>query len=515
MKKILLLFLAMGMLLLGAKEELVLGLQVKPDGLDAQASEDISTMTVDSFILEGLVREDKAGKILPGIAEKWNVSQDGLVWTFYLRDAKWENGDPVTADDFRFAWLRALDPKNNFACSYMLYVIKGAEKYNTKKGKITDVGIKVINSKTLEVTIEKPNIYFDRFLGFPVYTPVNEKFFNTQKAKYGKQQGKILSNGPYKVTGWDSSGITYEKNMNYWNNKEIKIKGLKTYFISDLYSAKQKFENKEIDAFNLGGSPGEYSGNKNIVSSVNPSVWYLSYNLNNKFLSNKKIREALITAIDREEMARTLKNEVKPLYGFVPEYIAGEKKKFRSENNNIYPAYNKEKAKKLFNEGLKELNMQEAPKIKLLVNTVERNNNAAEYIQKKLEEVLGYRIDIQSLSMSEHLNRINKKNYDIALAGWGADYNDPVNFLDLWTSEFNGAAYSNPEYDALIEIAKYGVTQKDRFDAMRKAEKILGRDIPAAALFSPKKYALINPEVKGLEIDHMWYEYYIYDTYIK
>ena len=522
MKKILiLLFIIMGIIVYGAKNEITVNFEYEPyeANLDPQLSESITAANIIPLLFEGLIKQNENGEPVPGIAEKWERNAEGLVWTFYLREAEWENGDPVTANDFKFAWIRALDSKNAAEYAYMLFPIKGAYEFNVGMGNIEELGIKVIDEKTLEVTLNSPTRYLDSLLTFPVYSPINEKYFNLYKDEYGKDAGKIMSNGAYKLVKWEHyDELVLEKNKNYWNEKEVKTEKIRIKLINDISKSLEAFENNEI-AFTV-ITPElytEYRKDKRLISYDDGSAWYLEYNLENDFLANKKIRQALTIAIDKEELGSILQAMGKPAYGYVPGFVQGVDKSFRKEAGNTYPHYNSKKAKKLFEEGLKELNFNEAPEITLIFNDQGNNKKIAEYIQGKIKKELGYNLKIKSLPFKERLERMTQKTFEIVLAGWSGDFNDALSYMDIWTTGGgnNHASYSNPKYDELIQIAQTSSDQKARIKAMIEAEKILGDDMPIGMLYFRQKVFLVNPELKNMKFKPVGSEYYLIDAYIE
>ena len=222
MKK-LLLTLAMSLFLLscgnGGNDQNTFSVNIvtEPSSIDPQITTDIPGGTVDELILEGLLRKDKNGKSVAGLAKSWEKSKDGLKWTFHLRDGiKWSNGDPVTAKDFKAGWLRALNPATAASNANMLFVIKNGEKYNAKKASAEEVGIKAVDDKTLEVTLEAPVSYFDDLVTFKAYMPLNEKYYNQVKDKYFSEAKYTIAVGPYTLDDWThNSELRLKKNPNY------------------------------------------------------------------------------------------------------------------------------------------------------------------------------------------------------------------------------------------------------------------------------------------------------------
>ncbi|MBP9477316.1 MAG: peptide ABC transporter substrate-binding protein [Sebaldella sp.] len=509
------LFVILTNLIFGINNEITVNFSNSPNKFDYQFLDEDTEEKISEFLIEGLTRQDETGNSIPGIAEAWEVRDDGLVWTFHLRDAKWENGDPVTANDFKFAWLRALENKEPYR-QWLLYPIKGARNLNKGKGKKEDVGVKVIDSKTLEVTLETPTEYFDSFLSQPITTPLNEKFYNIHKEKYGMNVENIISNGPYKLIEWSNEGdLELIKNKNYWAEKSIKIEKIKIKSIH-YPSVLSSFEKGELDISEIDYDDyTEVKKNKNLNYYEDGSIWYLEYNLKNNFLSNKKIRQALTLAVDKEELSLVLQDVGKPAYGYVPSYIKGTNKTFREEAGDTFPHYNPEEARKLFAEGLKELGMDKAPKVSIIFNDAGNNKKIIQYVQEKIRKELGLELDDQSLSFKGRLSRMIQKDFDIILAGWSADYSDALSYMELWVTDGgnNHISYSNPKYDKLIKIGQTSPEQKTRIEAMIQAEKILGEDVPISVIFYKQRMILINPKLKGIMLKSFGNSYYLNNTY--
>ena len=263
MKKLFLVFIVLSVFVIscgkseekGIGKKIAVNLQSEPKSLDPQLASDASGITIDTLLYEGLTRLDKEGKVVPAAAEKWDVSEDGLKWTFHLRAGmKWANGDAVTAKDFAFAWLRALDPKTASEYAYELYYIKGAQAYNEGKGKKEEVAIKVVDDSTLEIILDRPTPYLVSLLSFPTYYPINEKFYNEAGKDFSLKADKIMGNGPYKMEKWTpETNIILVKNDNYWNKNAIHLDELEIKMISDSSAALNAFKNGELDTTELSG----------------------------------------------------------------------------------------------------------------------------------------------------------------------------------------------------------------------------------------------------------------------
>ena len=527
MKKVLLI-LAMAMMFFacGAKgskgSTFSLNLGAEPKSIDPQLSTDIAGGTVNELLSEGLLKRTPDGKPDPGIAEKWEVSPDGLKWTFHLRDAKWSNGDPITANDFKAAWIRGLDPKVASEYAYMLYPIKNGELFN--KGKVTadKVGIKVVDPKTLEVTLESPTPYFADLVTFKTYSPINEKFLKEAGEKFATEANQTISSGPYVMKKWvHDSEIKFEKNPNYWNKDNVKVDNITYKLIPDNSAALNAFKNKEVQVTNITAEQArEYEGKPELVKSKDGSVWYILPNLKNKFLSNSKIRKAILLAVDRDELVKSVLNGTgESARTFVPSGIGikGISKDFPEEVPTSIEKYNPQKAKQLFAEGLKELGMTSAPTLEVLINDSGNNKPVAEFVQESVRKNLGLNLNVKAVTFQERVSRMASKDFDLVLAGWSGDFKDPITYLDLFVTGGgqNRGSYSNPQYDALVKKIKSTADPNVRVPAMIELEKIIADDTPVAVLFQREKPYLMDTKVQGLKFTAIGGEFYFKNLSMK
>ena len=530
MKKIFLLFIMMILISCGGagKEssssgntKIIVNETAEPKSIDPGLLTDQSGIAVNSLVSEGLTRQGKDGTPEPGLAEKWDVSEDGLTWSFHLREnIKWSSGEPVTADDFKFAWLRVLEPATASEYAYMLHYIKGGQAYNEGKGKKEDVGINVIDSRTLEVKLERPTAYFASLAASPTYAPIREKFFDEKGKNFALEADAMEYSGPYKIKSWKhDSNFIMVKNENYWNKDHIKIDEVEMVLVADSTAELNAFNNGEIELIRLTAEQYKrYEKDPRVNVFRNNSVWYLEYNMENKFLANKKIRQALTLAVDKEEMANTIvKGTGEAAYGIVPTGFPGESKTFREENGDSYPKYNPEEAKRLYKEGLAELGVTELPELSLIINEAGNNKKIAEYVQEKIRTNLGANLRIEPIPFKERMARLQQKDFEIVLSGWGSDYADPMTYIDLFVTNGgnNHSSYSNPKYDELIKTANNSSDNKVRMQAMRDAEKILGDDMPVGVMLYSTRVIMLNPKIKNVYFKGIGAEYYLYDAYVE
>ena len=503
---------------------LSLNIGSEPTSIDPQITTDIAGGTVDELILEGLLRKDKNGKSVAGLAEKWETSKDGLVWTFHLRkNAKWSNGDPITAKDFRDGWVRALKPETAGEYADKLFYIKNAEQFNA--GKIKDenqLGIKVVDDYTLEVTLNNPLTYFDSIVRIQTYAPLNKKFYDKVGEKYMTSPETSISSGVYVIKSWTrDSEIVFEKNENYWNKDNIKLKSVKMLFINDPNASVNAFKNGEIDSTNISIEQAkEFKNDKRKLLTKDGSVWYMTYNMKNKVLANKKIRQALSLAVDREKLITdVLDNTGEAAYTYTTKGvgITGVSKDFSEEAGKIFPAYNPQKAKQLLSEGLKELGLSKLPDLTMIFNDSGNNKVISEYIQESLRTNLGVNLKIEGMTFQSRLDKMQQRDYEIALAGYNGDYNDAITYLDRFLTKDgnNYSDYSNPRYDELVKKVKSSGNQEERVKDMIEMERIIAEDMPVGLLYYRQNTKLLNPRVHNIVFSPIGKDFVLDNTYIK
>lgn len=482
----------------------------EPGSLDPALAQGTHESWILNNLFEGLMKHDSTGQIIPGMAKEYTLSEDNLTYTFTLRDdIKWSNGDPVTAQDFEFAWKRALDPELAADYAYQLYYIKGAEAYNSGEGTVDDVAVKALDDKTLEVTLESPTAYFLDLCAFYTYYPVN-KAVAEANPDWAKDPSTYVSNGAFKLKTWEhNSKIILAKNENYYDKDSIKLDGIDFDIIEDENTAWQKYEGGEYDI--LLPLPqavvAQLKAENNPELQIGPEVGTYYYNLNNekKPFNNKKVRQALVYALDRQTIVdKIAQGGQLPATGVVPPGILDENGEDYRKTTGDFIGYDLEKAKTLLAEGLAEEGMTvadfNAQKFVLLYNTSEAHKKIAQAAQEMWRTNLGLEIGLENVEFQVKLDREKAGDYDISRAGWIGDYSDPMTMLDLWYTDgpFNDANYSNPEYDKLIDIAKGTADQKIRFDAMRKAEKILMEDVPVVPVYFYTQPYAVKPYVTGV-----------------
>ncbi|MED0991227.1 peptide ABC transporter substrate-binding protein [Bacillus cereus] len=476
--------------------------------LDTTKTMDGTSAHVMQNIFEGLYVLDDQDNPTPAIAKSFERSEDGKKYTFDLRkNAKWSNGDSVTANDFMFAWRKAVSAETASQYAYMLFYIKNAKEINRGTMPLDELGVKVINDYKLEVELEQPIPYFLQLLALPIYLPQHESFLKEQGGNYGLEPSNLIYNGPFVLEKWKhEQEFQLKKNATYWDEKKVKLDEINFQIVKDTMTVVNLYEAGDLDRVPINSQfVDKYKGSKELHMSSDPGIAMLRFNEKNKALANKKVRQSISLALNKDDfVAHFINNGAKPASGLVPAGHINEEtgKDFRKENGDLSP-YDLQNAKKIWEEAKKELGVDE---VKLEFLTYEQDNakRMAEYIKGDLEKNLqGLTIQIKQQPFKQKLQLEQTGDYEISMANWGPDYKDPISYLELFTTDNpnNKMNYSNRHYDELIKKAKSDLVlnQKKRWEALQEVERILLEDAAVAPLYQMGSAYVQKDYVKGIE----------------
>ncbi|EOP56126.1 peptide ABC transporter substrate-binding protein [Bacillus nitratireducens] len=476
--------------------------------LDTTKTMDGTSAHVMQNIFEGLYVLDDQDNPTPAIAKSFERSEDGKKYTFDLRkNAKWSNGDSVTANDFMFAWRKAVSAETVSQYAYMLFYIKNAKEINRGTMPLDELGVKVINDYKLEVELEQPIPYFLQLLALPIYLPQHESFLKEQGGNYGLEPNNLIYNGPFVLETWKhEQEFQLKKNATYWDEKKVKLDEINFQIVKDTMTVVNLYEAGDLDRVPINSQfVDKYKGSKELHTSSDPGIAMLRFNEKNKALANKKVRQSISLALNKDDfVAHFINNGAKPASGLVPAGHINEEtgKDFRKENGDLSP-YDLQNAKKIWEEAKKELGVDE---VKLEFLTYEQDNakRMAEYIKGDLEKNLqGLTIQIKQQPFKQKLQLEQTGDYEISMANWGPDYKDPISYLELFTTDNpnNKMNYSNRHYDELIKKAKSDLVlnQKKRWEALQEVERILLEDAAVAPLYQMGSAYVQKDYVKGIE----------------
>ncbi len=462
----------------------------EPPELFTITTTDTVSFSVIRHFMENLVMLDENDDVIPGVATDWKVSDDQLTYTFNLRnDMKWTNGEPVTANDFVFAWTSLLDPAFQAEYAYFGYVFKNGQAFNEGKAGAEELGFKALSDYELEVTLENPTSYFLSQLAFGVFAPLNEKAYNEFGEAYGTDADKIVSNGPFKLTSWEhESKLVLEKNPDFYGADNIKLDKITMVIINDSNAQLNAFKAGEIDIVDrlTGDQVALMKGENYPINSYDDgSCFYLEFNLNDKYLANKNLRTALTYAVDKQAFIDSIvKNDSKPASSLTPPTIKGLNGSFADEVGAMVPALDVDKAKELYAKALEELGV-DTVELTMISDDTDTAVLYAAFVQEQLKTNLGIEIKIESMPFKSRLERMTNKDFSIVYAGWGPDYNDPMTFLDMFETGNgnNHTSYSNSAYDELLGKIRAEIDPATRFGYLTELEKTLMEDLPIGPIY--------------------------------
>lgn len=477
--------------------------------MDLSTATDTISFDQLNSTMEGIYRIGKNSKVEPGLATKTEVSKDGLTYTFTLRkNDKWSNGDPVTAQDFVYSWRRTVDPKTGSQYAYLFDGIANANDIIAGKKAVDTLGIKAEGKYKLVVTLEKKLPYFKLLMGFPVFFPQNQNVVEKYGKKYGTAAKYLVYNGPFKMEGWSGSNLSWKlvKNKNYWDKKDVKLSQINFSVNKSTTTSYNLYQSKKLDYTPLSTEQAKQLKGKDGYRVLKEArTNYLEFNETNKVFANKKIRQALSYAVNRQVLAdKVLGAGTLPSLGIVSRDLAFNKgKDFAvAAKTTAGVTYNKAKAQKLLKEGLAEVG-QSKLSFTLLGDDTDVSKQVTESLQSQIQQTLpDVDVSVSNVPFKTRLQRSEDGDFDVVVSAWGADFADPISFLDLFTSDnsYNNGKWKNAEYDKLITASKTtdaGNVDK-RWDDMVKASKILSEDQGVAPLYQLNVAYMLNPSVKGV-----------------
>lgn len=477
----------------------------EPGSLHPALSQGTHESIILDHVFEGLMKRNEKSEIVPGMAESYEVSEDGLTYTFKIRKgAQWSNADPVTAKDFEVAWKYALNPDTGSEYAYQLYYLENGEAYNSGKASDEEVGVKAIDDRTLEVKLKATTPYFLELCAFYTYYPVNAAAQEKMGADWSHDGTTFVSNGPFVVTEWnhDESVVTV-KNGYYYNKDAVKLDGITFYISEDQNTMWQMYENDEIDIDH--DLPTDVIGQLRAENSseltIGPELanYFYRFNTTEKPFNNVKVRQALSMAIDRQLIIdEVTQGGQTPALAFVPNGVPDEKGDFR-ENGGDFIVENVEEAKALLAEGLAEEGMDNLS-FTILYNTSDSHKKIAEAIQQMWKENLGADVTLENTEFQVKIDREHALDYQVSRAGWIGDYIDPNTFLDMfasWSTQ-NDTGWTSEDFDKLITEANNEFDIAKRMEYLHEAEEVFMEAMPIMPIYYYTNPYTTKPYLKGV-----------------
>ena len=465
----------------------------------------VADATISYHIYEGLYR-NVLGDVQPGMAESYTVSDDGLVYTFTLRqDAKWSDGEPVTAQDFEYGMKRLCDPAAACPMSYLGAVFKNGAAVTAGELPLDDLGVKALNEYTLEITLETPADYFLSMTSMSQFMPVRQDLAEEYGAEFGSDFDKQVFNGPFVVTQFGEGRLTMAKNENYYNADSIKLDGVEVLTVADKTTAVSMFNAGELDLAEVPSDLApQYEGKT--LSYYNGANDYAALNHRNEYLANKNLRLAMNYAVNREEYNLLSHNG---LYEENLRYVLPQVRGVEGEYGTEYPLEffplqgDMELAQQYLATALSELGLSDASEItlKLVVSDADDAKKEAEVVVNQWKTNLGINVEINLVPYATRNAMLvpGSDEYDIIMSGWAPDYSDPYSYLELWysTSGYNYLNYNSADYDAYIDASKT-TTGAERMENLFNAEKTLLEDGALVPLQLREIQYMVSDRVEGL-----------------
>ncbi|MDT8901705.1 peptide ABC transporter substrate-binding protein [Anaeroselena agilis] len=489
----------------GAKKDakyLRYAVAAEPETLDPRKATSIPAGIIQAQLFEGLTALDAASSPVPAAAERWEISPDGLTYTFHLRKgAKWSNGEPVTAADFEYAWKSALSPELASSYAYQLFCLKNGRAYNEKKAAAAAVGVKALGDDTLEVALERPTPYFLSLVAFRTFYPVSRNAAANQR--WAADAKTFVGNGPFRLTNWvHDNKMELVRNEHYWDAGKVRMDKVDIVLVDSAATRLVMFENKQLD---MADSPPvseiprlQKEGKLKIFPFL--GVSYFPFNVKKAPFNDARVRKAFTLALDRRSLVdRVARGGQTPALAFVPPGIADAGgKDFRAKGGQYFADNDTAAAKKL----LAEAGYPEGkglPPITLLYNTSESNKLIAEAVQEMWKRTLGVTVQLSNQELKVFYDNLDKHNFQVAIDSWIGDYIDPMTFLELFETANgnNSPGYANPAYDSHLTAARQTSDVTTRSEAFHAAEKILLADAVVLPVYFSTSPVMVRPNVRN------------------
>lgn len=492
------------------RNSITLAYPYEPPQLDGTRATDVSSSFVLGHVMEGLLRLDEHGDIVPAVAESWQIEADRA--TFHLReDALWSDGRPVTAQDFVFAWRKVVDPATASEYAFIMFPVRNAEAINNGKMPVERLGARARDDRTLEVEFEQPIAFFDKLATFKTYFPIREDFYNARKGRYGADADDLLFNGPFTLSHWaHGAHLRFEKNPRYWNRDVIRLDAVDIpYITTDGAAMLNLYKDGKIAM--VGGSLGlDPEQLKDVMSQRWPmqrfnegAIFFIEFNHRpDRLTRNDNLRKAFQLAVDQGELV----NQVIKLPGYLPgrslfpEWLRGADGLFRQEHPAIVPRVDVEAARRHLELARQELGLASWPPIALLSDDRPLTVRITEYLQARFKETLGLDIRIDRQIFKQRLAKMTAGEFDLVTAGWSPDYDDPMTFGDLFASWNlnNRGRYESAELDRAVRGAMASLDPPTRMQAFAQVQDILIKDAVIIPMYERGQVFVSDPRLQGV-----------------
>ncbi len=467
-----------------------------PSTLDPRKANDFTSCTLMCLLYEGLMRNLPDGSVEPALAERIEISEDQLVYTFYLRDAYWSDGQKVTAYDLEASWKKGIDPKFPSLCAYLFYPIKDAEAALKGEKRLEEVGIRAIGQKTFQVELERPCPSFLSLTAFSCFFPIPLSL----SGKNLDQVRPAVVNGPFYLETLSPHGkLVLKKNPLFWNQGQVHLDAISIHIVPDETTALHLFEHSELDWIGGALSPISLDAlalikeKENGHFSPTAATTFCTFNTKRFPFNSKEIRQALSLAINRDEIVEhiTQAGELSATR-FLPPALMGGK------NKHLYPSYDPAKAQALLQKALR---AKKLPPLTLVFKSHTLDKQIAQLLQQQWQNVLGIHVELQETDAKTHKELLLSRNYDLSLSNWIAQVNDPMNILERFKDQENTKnypAWQNEGFAQLVQEALQTTQNDKRLEAIESAEEILASEMPLAPIYHWTSFSLCQRRVQNL-----------------
>lgn len=468
--------------------------------LDPRKSSDFVSATMICLLYEGLTRCLSDGSVALGVADNVDISEDGKRYVFHLRKSVWNDGVPVTAKDFESTWKQILNPKNPAVCAYLFYPILNAESVVCGTKSVDEVGIRAIDDSTLEVLLERKTPHFLSLTSFPSFLPIPQHKLEKLECPMPLCPLQWVSNGPFQLDQIKSqSSIFFRKNPTFWNAEEIQLQGIAVLIIPNDTTALEMFQRRELDWLGgqLSGIPPDafFSLYDQMQFSPIAASTFCTFNTEKSPFSNQNIRKAFHFATDKEKIARELIPMAQILATrYIPPALCGGKDRV------LFPSFNPQLAKESLQKGLLEI-QEPIESVTLHYKAGGIEGKLALVLKEMWEKTLQLPIKLVQMDGKSHKDCLHRRNYEIAISFWIAQYQDPMNILERFKVRSNAknyCAWEDPEYGTLLQKAADALDPLTRMEFLEKAEQLLADQIPMIPLFHWSNPSLSQPRLQNM-----------------
>ena len=480
------------------KATLKINITSEPGTLDPRKARGLSDINVVKMFFEGLTRIDSNGAPSCALAKTYDLSEDGRLYTFHLRNSSWSNGDPLTADDFVYAWKKTLSPNFPSDQAAQLFPIKNAKSIKEGKLPMSFLGVKTLDSKTLVVKLENPTPYFLDLVASPVFFPINA-MVDRANPNWAQNSQTFVSNGPFSLSEWKHHDqMIAEKNPHYWDKTSVKMGKIEIAMV-DENTGFSLFENKQLhwEGSPYGVLPTDALSTLKTFEKLQTKpflgTYWIRTNTETAPFNHAGFRRAFALAIDRKAIIEhvTQGNQI-PALSVVPGSMGLQKTALFSDHNSTL-------AKELFQKTKEELGLEELPEIRLSYANSDRNHRIAQAIQEQWSEAFGVRVALEAIETKVYFDRVSNQDYQLACGSWIADYNDPINFLEVFASKNNGTnntGWENEEFATLLEETYTIQDKEQRNELLAKCEAKLVEEMPVMPIFN---FTMLYVQDKNLQ----------------